>query len=192
MESRTARWLIKGGTLFTLLFLYVPIGIVVLYAFNDSIGQAWPIEEPKVREALANSLQVAVLATLVALLLGSAAAFAVHRFRFFGRNSVSFLLVLPIALPGIVTGIGVVEGRQCAIVANDATVKGGTYYPMTVKKHLRAQEIALENHLPCVYLVDSEASAGPKGTGGYSDIDMMWTADGRFCRRDGSEYPKRG
>src|SRR3954452_15825584 len=56
---------------------------------------------------------------------------------------------------GIVTGIGRIEGTTCVIVANDATVKGGTYYPMTVKKHLRAQEIALENHLPCVYLVDS-------------------------------------
>ncbi|HEY7936446.1 MAG TPA: carboxyl transferase domain-containing protein [Candidatus Limnocylindrales bacterium] len=56
---------------------------------------------------------------------------------------------------GIVTGIGQVEGVTCVLVANDATVKGGTYYPLTVKKHLRAQEIALENHLPCVYLVDS-------------------------------------
>src|SRR5664279_3579394 len=56
---------------------------------------------------------------------------------------------------GIVTGIGRVSGRLCVIVANDATVKGGTYYPVTVKKHLRAQEVALENRLPCVYLVDS-------------------------------------
>ena len=56
---------------------------------------------------------------------------------------------------GIVTGIGAVQGRECVVVANDATVKGGTYYPMTVKKHLRAQEIALENRLPCIYLVDS-------------------------------------
>jgi len=56
---------------------------------------------------------------------------------------------------GIVTGIGQIENVTCVIVANDATVKGGTYYPLTVKKHLRAQEIALENHLPCVYLVDS-------------------------------------
>ncbi len=56
---------------------------------------------------------------------------------------------------GIVTGIGVVEGQECIIVANDATVKGGTYYPMTVKKHLRAQEIAEQNRLPCIYLVDS-------------------------------------
>ncbi|MFM1847647.1 MAG: hypothetical protein RL417_1121 [Pseudomonadota bacterium] len=56
---------------------------------------------------------------------------------------------------GMITGIGRISGRECMIVANDATVKGGTYFPMTVKKHLRAQEIALENHLPCVYLVDS-------------------------------------
>ena len=56
---------------------------------------------------------------------------------------------------GIVTGIGVVEGRECVIVANDATVKGGTYFPLTVKKHLRAQEIAEQNRLPCIYLVDS-------------------------------------
>jgi len=56
---------------------------------------------------------------------------------------------------GIITGIGRIEGVECVIVANDATVKGGTYYPMTVKKHLRAQEIALQNNLPCIYLVDS-------------------------------------
>lgn len=56
---------------------------------------------------------------------------------------------------GMVTGIGVIQGQECVIVANDATVKGGTYFPMTVKKHLRAQEIALENGLPCIYLVDS-------------------------------------
>src|SRR5439155_6674591 len=56
---------------------------------------------------------------------------------------------------GIVTGIGVISGRECVIVANDATVKGGTYFPETIRKHIRAQEIALENRLPCVYLVDS-------------------------------------
>src|SRR3954469_17731815 len=56
---------------------------------------------------------------------------------------------------GIITGIGRIQGRECLIIANDATVKGGTYFPMTVKKHLRAQEIALQNNLPCVYLVDS-------------------------------------
>src|SRR3954447_16449186 len=56
---------------------------------------------------------------------------------------------------GIITGIGRIAGRECVVIANDATVKGGTYFPMTVKKHLRAQEIARENRLPCLYLVDS-------------------------------------
>lgn len=59
------------------------------------------------------------------------------------------------AAAGVIAGIGLVEGRTCLVVANDATVSGGTYYPMTVKKHLRAQEIAADNHLPCIYLVDS-------------------------------------
>jgi len=61
----------------------------------------------------------------------------------------------PVPAAGLVTGVGLVQGRPCMIIANDATVKGGTYYPLTVKKHLRAQEIALENRLPCLYLVDS-------------------------------------
>lgn len=61
----------------------------------------------------------------------------------------------PVPAAGLVTGVGRICGRLCLIVANDATVKGGTYFPLTVKKHLRAQEVALENHLPCVYLVDS-------------------------------------
>ena len=59
---------------------------------------------------------------------------------------------------GIITGIGRISGRECVVVANDATVKGGTYFPLTVKKHLRAQAIALENRLPCIYLVDSGLS----------------------------------
>ncbi len=61
--------------------------------------------------------------------------------------------ILPSA--GILTGVIIIQGRPCVVIANDATVKGGTYFPMTIKKHLRAQEIALENHLPCIYLVDS-------------------------------------
>jgi 3-methylcrotonyl-CoA carboxylase beta subunit len=72
---------------------------------------------------------------------------------------------------GIVTGIGRVEGVECVIVANDATVKGGTYYPMTVKKHLRAQEIALENRLPCLYLVDSGGAFLPLQDEVFPDRD---------------------
>src|ERR1700742_1896015 len=62
---------------------------------------------------------------------------------------------------GIITGIGRVSGRECVVVCNDATIKGGTYYPITVKKHLRAQEIAQQNRLPCIYLVDSGGGAPP-------------------------------
>ena len=72
---------------------------------------------------------------------------------------------------GIITGIGRVAGRECVIVANDATVKGGTYYPMTVKKHLRAQEIALQNRLPCIYLVDSGGANLPNQDEVFPDRD---------------------
>jgi 3-methylcrotonyl-CoA carboxylase beta subunit len=72
---------------------------------------------------------------------------------------------------GLITGIGRVAGRECMILANDATVKGGTYYPMTVKKHLRAQDIAGENHLPCIYLVDSGGANLPHQAEVFPDRD---------------------
>src|SRR5438093_13738116 len=72
---------------------------------------------------------------------------------------------------GIVTGIGVVQGQECVLVANDATVKGGTYYPLTVKKHLRAQEIAEQNGLPCIYLVDSAGAFLPLQAEVFPDRD---------------------
>ncbi|WP_025585455.1 carboxyl transferase domain-containing protein, partial [Cupriavidus taiwanensis] len=72
---------------------------------------------------------------------------------------------------GIITGIGRVAGQECVIVCNDATVKGGTYYPMTVKKHVRAQEIAEENHLPCIYLVDSGGANLPNQDEVFPDRD---------------------
>lgn len=72
---------------------------------------------------------------------------------------------------GIVTGVGVIKGRECMIVANDATVKGGTYFPMTIKKHVRAQEIALQNKLPCVYLVDSGGIFLPYQSETFPDKD---------------------
>src|SRR5690606_11471440 len=72
---------------------------------------------------------------------------------------------------GIITGIGRIAGTECVIVCNDATVKGGTYYPMTVKKHLRAQEIAAQNRLPCVYLVDSGGANLPRQDEVFPDRD---------------------
>ena len=70
---------------------------------------------------------------------------------------------------GIITGVGRISGRECVIVCNDATIKGGTYFPMTVKKHLRAQEIARENRLPCIYLVDSGGANLPQHTEVFPD-----------------------
>jgi putative spermidine/putrescine transport system permease protein len=117
MESRFARIAIKAGTVVTLAFLYIPLIVLGLYAFNKSFAQSWPPDlwtlkwfrqawqDDTIRPAIAGSLQAAVGATTVSLLLGSLAAFAVHRFRFFGRNVISFALVLPIALPGIVTAL---------------------------------------------------------------------------------------
>jgi putative spermidine/putrescine transport system permease protein len=117
MESRSVRVALKVGMVLALAFLYVPLLIVVIYSFNNDVGQTWPIDSftthyyslawqnPDVRLALGTSLFVAAIATLLAFVLGSFAAFAVHRFRFFGRNAVSFVLILPIALPGILTGI---------------------------------------------------------------------------------------
>ncbi|HYS34118.1 MAG TPA: carboxyl transferase domain-containing protein [Pseudonocardiaceae bacterium] len=72
---------------------------------------------------------------------------------------------------GIITGVGRIAGRECVVVANDATVKGGTYYPITVKKHLRAQEVALHNRLPCVYLVDSGGAFLPRQDEVFPDRD---------------------
>src|ERR1700694_5843817 len=72
---------------------------------------------------------------------------------------------------GVIAGIGRVQGTPCMIVANDATVKGGTYYPMTVKKHLRAQEIAEQNHLTCIYLVDSGGAFLPLQADVFPDRD---------------------
>src|SRR5499433_1556901 len=116
MEGRLARIGLRVWVAGVLLFLFVPIAIICLYAFNASNVQSWPISgfstkwftvawhDPQVRAAFVLSLKAGLFATAVALLLGSAAAFGVHRFRFFGREAVSLLLVLPLALPGIITG----------------------------------------------------------------------------------------
>jgi putative spermidine/putrescine transport system permease protein len=115
--SRTARLLLRLGTAFTLAFMYVPLLVIALYAFNSRRTLGWPIagltldwfdrafHNPGVREALWMSLKAATGATAIALVLGTLASFAVARYRFFGRDTISFLVVLPIALPGIVTGM---------------------------------------------------------------------------------------
>jgi putative spermidine/putrescine transport system permease protein len=116
-ESRLARVLLRlasGGVLF---FLYLPLLVIVIYAFNPSRIQAWPpqgvtltwfqeaLENRNVVKAVTNSLLAGTFATAVALVLGTLSSIAVHRYSFFGRQTISFLFVLPIALPGVVTGI---------------------------------------------------------------------------------------
>src|SRR3989441_5747841 len=91
---------------------------------------------------------------------------------------------------GIVTGIGRIAGRECVIVANDATVKGGTYYPLTVKKHLRAQEIALENRLACVYLVDSGGAFLPLQAEVFPDRDHFGRIFFNQARMSGGGIPQ--
>jgi putative spermidine/putrescine transport system permease protein len=117
MGGRTSRIALRVATGITLAFIYIPIGVIVLTSFNAGLVPKWPPEgltidwyvvafnDEGVRSALLASFQAALGATLVALVLGSLLSFAVHRFRFFGRDTVSFLVILPIALPGIVTGI---------------------------------------------------------------------------------------
>ena len=115
--SNGMRWVLRVGTLVTLAFIYVPLIVIAIYAFNESRSQAWPIDgftfewfdrafhNPGVRDALWTSVKAATGATLIALALGTLAALAISRYRFFGKDTVSFLIILPIALPGIVTGM---------------------------------------------------------------------------------------
>jgi putative spermidine/putrescine transport system permease protein len=117
VETRAARIGLSLWTLLVVLFLWIPLVLIAVYAFNKSNIQSWPISgwtthwfsvawhDSDVRSSLWLSVKVALIATGTALVLGSMAAFAIHRFRFFGRESVSFLLLLPIALPGIITGM---------------------------------------------------------------------------------------
>jgi putative spermidine/putrescine transport system permease protein len=115
--SAPARWFLRAATALVLAFIYVPLLVIVLYAFNERRTQTWPIpgftlewfsraiDNPGVRDALLTSLKAGLGATAIALVLGTLAAIAVSRFEFFGRDTISFLVLLPIALPGIVTGM---------------------------------------------------------------------------------------
>jgi putative spermidine/putrescine transport system permease protein len=117
METRAARLGLGAWTVFVVLFLWVPLAIILVYAFNSSNIQSWPIpgftlhwfsvawNDSEARDALWLSVKAALAATAVAIVLGTMAAFALARFRFFGREAISFLLILPIALPGVITGI---------------------------------------------------------------------------------------
>jgi len=117
VESRLTRVLLRLGAGATLAFIYFPLFVIAIYAFNENISQTWPIEhyttkwfgvawrDENVRDALLLSVKAALGATAIALVLGTLAALAVSRYRFFGKETISFLVILPIALPGIITGL---------------------------------------------------------------------------------------
>jgi putative spermidine/putrescine transport system permease protein len=117
VETRGARLSLGAWTLAVILFLWIPLILICFYAFNSSNIQSWPIagfstkwfhsawHNEEARSALVLSLKAAGIATAIALVLGTAAATVVSRFRFFGRDAITFLLILPIALPGVITGI---------------------------------------------------------------------------------------
>jgi putative spermidine/putrescine transport system permease protein len=117
VEPRLTRALLRLGTAVTLAFIYLPLVLIGLYAFNRSVTQGWPIEnystrwfsvafhDERVRSALWLSIRAALGATAVALVLGTLISLAVSRYRFFGRETISLVVILPIALPGIVTGL---------------------------------------------------------------------------------------
>jgi putative spermidine/putrescine transport system permease protein len=117
MESKGLRVALRIWVGLVLLFLFAPIVLIVLYAFNRSNIESWPIpafslhwftvawQDQAVRQAFLLSVKVGLIATAIAVALGSAVAYALHNFRFFGSEAISFLLVLPLALPGIITGI---------------------------------------------------------------------------------------
>jgi putative spermidine/putrescine transport system permease protein len=117
MTGRGTNIALRVWTTLILLFLFIPIVLIIVYAFNPSNIQSWPLKglstkwfsstfnNPDMRSALWLSVKAGLISTAIALVLGTLAAFAVHRLRFFGREAVSFVLVLPIALPGIITGM---------------------------------------------------------------------------------------
>ena len=117
IESRLTRVLLRLGVVGTLAFIYVPLILIAVYAFNASVTQSWPIDtfttkwfsvayhDDNVRQALWLSVRAALGATVIALVLGTLSSLAVSRFKFFGRDAISLVVILPIALPGIITGL---------------------------------------------------------------------------------------
>jgi putative spermidine/putrescine transport system permease protein len=162
--SRWGRVAFAVWTVLILLFLFVPIAIIILYAFNPSNIQSWPLKglstkwfsstwhNAEMRHALWLSVRAGLISTAIAIVLGSMAAFAVDRFRFFGREAISFLLVLPIALPGIITGMALnsfinfsgVSFSLTTIIVGHATFCIVTVYNNVLARLRRTQSSLVE------------------------------------------------
>ncbi len=167
VESRLSRVSLRAGAILTLAFIYVPLILIALYAFNRNVTQGWPIEnystrwfsvafhDEEVREALVLSILAALGATAVALVLGTLASLAVSRYRFFGRDVISFAVILPIALPGIITGLAL----QATIV--DVLGPLGVSFGLTT--------IIIGHATFCVVVVYNNAVARLRRTAGSLD-----------------------
>ncbi len=163
-RGRATRIMLVVWAVLIMLFLFVPIAIIILYAFNPSNVQSWSLDglstkwfsstwhNAEMRQALWLSVRAGLFSTAIAMALGSMAAFAVHRFRFFGREAVSFLLVLPIALPGIITGMALnsfisfngVNFSLITIVIGHATFCIVTVYNNVLARLRRTQSSLVE------------------------------------------------
>ena len=133
VETRVTRMLLRVGAGVTLAFIYLPLVLIAMYAFNESITQRWPIDDlstkwfaeayhdPAVRDALLMSVQAAAGATGVAIVLGTLLSLAMARFTFFGRETITLLVILPIALPGIITGLALQSTYQTAGISYGLT-----------------------------------------------------------------------
>jgi putative spermidine/putrescine transport system permease protein len=163
-EGRASRTALAVWAALIVLFLLLPILLILAYAFNPSNVQSWPLHglstrwfsstwhNQEMRQAFGLSIRAALISTAIALLLGSMAAFAVHRFRFFGREAISFVLVLPLALPGIITGMalnsffafGGVSFSLTTIVIGHATFCIVTVYNNVIARLRRTQTSLVE------------------------------------------------
>ena len=187
--SRGMRWLLGGLTGLVLVVVYVPLGLVMLNSFNTSRTYAWPppsltfhwwnvaAHSSGARDALRVSIEVALLATATALILGTLAALALRRTRFFGRNAVSLLIILPIALPGIVTGIALNNAFRTMLGLElgffTIVVAHATFCIVTVFNNVQAR---LQRLGPSLEQASADLGAGPFTTFRLVTFPMLRSA----------------
>src|SRR5438094_2844413 len=184
MEGAWLRFALRVWAVGILLFLFIPIGLVIVYAFNVSTIQSWPIpgvtlkwfgqtwQDPEVRRALLLSVEAGLMATAVALVLGSMAAFAIHRFQLFGREVISFAFALPLALPGIITGMSLnsfFAFNQVTFSLWTIVIGHATFCIVIVYNNVLARLRRTSSSL-----MDAAMDFGACGWQTYSDVTFAW------------------